>query len=182
MRSIGSGDTVDDLAAADDRTLRMAAPELTAERLERFIIFERAWLEQAKRVSGALMDTPSVWEATLSAAHDEALKQSGLSAAEFSQLDALCRDFCGRRRISGELERHLAETKDRLDRAKAQGSTPSQKDVETAQRLSEEIARRKDAAALERRYGEQAVRLLTERAEELAHLHEELLRTLQKQK
>src|SRR5207237_6226737 len=81
--------TSGDFDAADDRTLRLAAPEVTVERLDRYLAFQRA-----------LSTVPlSAEPEVLAAAHAEAVRTSGLSGREVSELDAVVRDFSGRRAV-----------------------------------------------------------------------------------
>lgn len=133
-----------DFQAADDRTLRLSAPELTLERLDRYIAFQRA-----------LAAVPlSADPQALASAHAEAVRQSGLSAREVSELDAVARDFSGRKAVAHRLRRRLQTASGEL-RARLEG----------------ELRGRDDDAALARRYGEEALEALKAREEALLALH-----------
>ncbi|HVE87450.1 MAG TPA: hypothetical protein VND93_31550 [Myxococcales bacterium] len=134
----------DDLQLADDRTLRLSAPALTVERLDRYVAFQRSL--SAVPLSAA--------PEAVAAAHAEAVRESGLSAREVGEIDAVARDFAGRRAVVRRLQ----------ERAGTAGP-------ELRARLEEELRGREDDAALERRYGREAVEALRAREEALVALH-----------
>jgi len=136
--------TADDFDAADLRSLRLAAPEVTAERLDRYLAFQRA-----------MASVPlSAESGAVAAAHAEAVRASGLSAREVGALDAVVRDFCGRRAVVARLRKRM-ETAD-----------PATRD-----RLEQELAARDDDGAVERRYGRQALEALRAQEAALLALH-----------
>lgn len=136
--------TSGDFNAADDRTLRLAAPEVTVERLDRYLAFQRA-----------LDAVPlSADPAVVAQAHAEAVRTSGLSAREVGEIDAVARDFSGRRVVARRL------------RQKLESAGP-----ELRARLERELRGRDDDGAIERRYGRQALEALLAREEALRALH-----------
>jgi len=133
-----------DLGSADDRTLRLAAPELTVERLDRYLAFQQA-----------LAAVPlSADPAEVAAAHEVAVRVSGLSAREVGEIDAVARDFAGRRAVVERVRQRL------------EGAGP-----ELRARLEGELRGRDDDGAIERRYGRQALEALRARGEALLALH-----------
>lgn len=161
-----SGPSLNDtLDAADDRTLRLSAPDISAERLERLIRFQR------KLATAAARSRPLDAEA-LARLHEEALKESGLSARDAHELEALARAYSGRRWTLQALEQRLAIAKERIAQAGREGREPSGKDVQAARKLPDEIRQRSELTRLERRYGEATIGLLRARENELLALHE----------
>ena len=136
--------TSDDFDAADLRSLRLAAPEVTVARLDRYLAFQRAM------TAVPLSADPRA----VAAAHAEAVKVSGLSAREVGELDAVVRDFCGRRAVVRRVRRRM------------EAADPPVRD-----RLEQELASRDDDGAVERRYGRQALEALLAREEALLALH-----------
>ena len=155
----------DDIDAADDRTLRLSAPRVTPERLDRLIRFQR-------KLAAAAQRTWPLDAEALARLHGEALKDSGLSAREAHALEALARAYCGRRWTLRALEQRLAEAKERIARAGREGRVPSARDLQAVQKVPEEIRQRSALGRLERRYGEAAIGLLHARECELLELHE----------
>lgn len=136
--------TSDDFDAADLRSLRLAAPEVTVERLDRYLAFQRAM------TAVPLSADPQA----VAAAHAEAVRTSGLSAREVGALDAVVRDFCGRRAVVRRVRRRM--------------ETAS---LELRDRWEQELATRDDDGAVERRYGRQALEALLAQEEALLALH-----------
>jgi hypothetical protein len=136
--------TADDFDSADLRSLRLAAPEVTVDRLDRYLAFQRAM--SAVPLSAAAE--------VVAAAHAEAVRTSGLSAREVGALDAVVRDFCGRRAVA------------RRVRQRMETAPPDQRD-----RLEQELVARDDDGAVERRYGRPALEALKAREEALLALH-----------
>ena len=146
---------MDETNAADLKTLKLARPEVTREALAGLIAYQRAQLDTHQR--GLLVD------------HARALAAAGIERGRLEVLQALVRDFCGRRWIVRRLEARRAE----LLARKAQGPlTP--KDAEKLASAEKERARVNDLAPLEERYGKAAIDLLREREDELLALHEQL--------
>src|SRR6185369_7653765 len=125
--------TSGDFDGADDRTLRLAAPEVTVERLDRYLAFQRALF------AVPLSADPQV----VAAAHAEAVRTSGMSAREVGEIDRVARDFSGR----------LAVVQRVRERMEAAGG-------ERRAQLEAELAGRDDDGALERRYGRAALEAL----------------------
>jgi hypothetical protein len=136
--------TADDFDEADLRSLRLAAPVVTVERLDRYLAFQRA-------MAAAPLSAPSE---AVAAAHAEAVRTSGLSAREVGALDAVVRDFAGRRAVVHRVRKRM-ETADPGRRAK----------------LEREVAGRDDDGAMERRYGRETLEALRAREEALLALH-----------
>lgn len=136
--------TSGDFDRADDRTLRLAAPEVTVERLDRYLAFQRAM------AAVPLSADPQA----VAAAHAEAVRTSGMSAREVGELDAVVRDFSGRRAV-------VQRVRERLEAAGG----------ERRAQLEAELRGRDDDGALERRYGRAALDALKAREAPLLALH-----------
>src|SRR5262245_48026685 len=121
----------------DLKTLRLATPALDAERLERFMRFQRAFLQEAERPG------PD----RLSGAHSAAVLASGLDAGELARIAPIVADFAGRRWAM----RRLARRRDELARKLAVSATLSGREQAKLQRLQAELASGSDLALLERR-------------------------------
>ena len=77
---------------SDERTLRLAAPELTAAQLDAYLRYQAAWLErvEAGEPGGAV--------------HTAALAEAGLLGSVFGALRAVSDDFCSRRWTAQRVE------------------------------------------------------------------------------
>jgi len=149
--------TSEDFQAADVKTLRLSAPGVTDERLDQLLAFQRAWLEAVKRHG----------KDGLALAQKEALEGTELPARLLGELEAMVRDFCGKR-WSGRV---LAKRFQELSAKQQQGLlTPSE--AAKLARLEEERPTLEALPALDRRYGREAVALLCAREEELLTLHQ----------
>src|SRR5690242_12399841 len=138
------------MRSEDDRTLRLAAPVVTPERVDQLLRFQRAWLAVARSVAGTSPD------ALLSAAHQAGLEASGLPGRELGGLDALARSYCGQRWTEQRLAEGQAEIEARLRDAQAPGAPPAPVDLRSAEGFSRTGARRPAAELLARRYGPEA--------------------------
>jgi hypothetical protein len=146
-------DRDEDLAAADDRTLRLAAPALSQEKLAAFIAYQRALASRLE-----ILD--------LTSAHQEAQRDCPLDRGDLSRIEAMARAFCINRLGHSELVKRRAALAARPVR---------DAEDEKESKLSDAIrAREADLTALGRRYGREAVALLLEREAELLELYEVL--------
>src|SRR5688572_1068285 len=75
----------------DLKTLRLASLQLSPERLDAFVTYQRTML--AELASAAAGD----WSGRYAFAHAKALTASKLDLVEYGKLKALVADFCGRR-------------------------------------------------------------------------------------
>ncbi|NVJ00567.1 hypothetical protein HV824_20955 [Myxococcus sp. AM009] len=145
-----------DLTAADDRTLRWAAPPLDAAMLDALVCYQQTYLAHA---SGQGTET-------LAQAHTEALAASGLDAKTAEQGSALLRAFGGRRWAVRKLQDKLGQL---------QGGAAD----ELTGRIQDELVKKeRETDALARRYGEDALVLLRAREAELVDLHTRLTHLL----
>ncbi len=81
------------VAAADDKTLRLAAPGVNAEKVEAFLAYQRAFVAQTGL--------------TLADAHLKALEESGLDGKAQGQLNTVAQAYCGRRLSARMLQEKL---------------------------------------------------------------------------
>ena len=86
--------------------------------------------------------------------YSDVFASSGLKARELGEIEAVCRDFCGRRMVATRLKEGLA---------RAEG--------EQRAKIEKELALRDDDAAMDRRYGKAVMDLLRGREQELIRLH-----------
>jgi hypothetical protein len=148
--------TREEISAADDKTLRLAAPELTTGRLEAFVRY-------LERLGELLEATASTDAAALAACHQQALAASGLNPGTHAVLSALVADFAARRGAVLQLREKLAGL--------AEGS-------ELGQKLSLQLRRLQPVSPLERRYGAEAVALLMTREAQVVALQTRTTRLL----
>ncbi len=145
----------------DLKTLRLASLQLSPERLDAFVTYQRTLLEELGRAPA------SDWSGKYAFAHASALTASKLDLVEMGKLKSMIGDFCGRRSA-------LAQVKERLEKAKT-GSTP--KDAQLLERARLELPKLEDLKAFEDRYGKDAVGLLVAREAELLELHRKLAKS-----
>lgn len=143
---------------SDLKTLRLASLQLSPERLEAFVVYQRTLLAELARAPA------QDWSGKYAFAHAAALSASKLDLVEMGKLKSLVGDFCGRRSA-------LAQVKARIERG---GST--EKDAQVVARARQELHRLEDLRAFEDRYGREALALLLGREVELLDLHRELAR------
>lgn len=146
--------------SADARTLRLSAPPLTPDGLERLVRYQEAFLAH-------LEGTASVGEA-FTAAHEQGLAASGLDVKQVELGNSLVRAWCGQRWTARRVRERLGE----LERA---GDAAS---AEKASRARDELRRLEDVEPLARRYGQEAVELLGEHEERLVALHARMQKAL----
>ncbi len=139
----------------DLKTLRLASLQLSAERLDGFVTYQRTLLDELGKASA-----PD-WSGRYAFAHAHALAASKLDLVELGKLKSLVGDFCGRRSA-------LAQVQERIERAK-QGT--SEKDALVLARAQKELPRLESLAAFEDRYGKEALALLQAKEAELLELH-----------
>lgn len=137
----------------DLKTLRLASLQLSAERLEAFVVYQRTLLTELAR------SQPGEWSGRYAFAHGHALATSKLDLVEMGKLKSLVGDFCGRRSTVQQLKERLA----------AGGA-----DEAKLERARQELPRLEDLKSFEERYGKEAVGLLMAREAELVQLHREL--------
>ncbi len=89
----GASAVPSEIAAADDRTLRLAAPGVNAEKVEAFLAYQRAFVTRT--------------ELSLADGHLAALQASGLDGNAQAQLNTVAQAFCGRRITSRRLRERL---------------------------------------------------------------------------
>ncbi len=144
----------DEALAADDKTLRLAAPLVNAERVDAYLRYQQALVTHLEQDVTAM-----------ASAHTAALSESGLDAGTYAQVDVVARAYCGRRLTARRLREKLP--------ALQQGTLEQQ---ERAQKAQTELARIEDLEDLERRYGKDAIACLAARAEALLVQHESVAR------
>ncbi len=141
----------------DLKTLRLATPELDERRLLAFIAYQRALLEEARRLGFA-------------ASHERAQAASGLTGKEVSRIAPVVADFAGRRWTAAQLTQKLEATEAR----RRAGTLLNMKERELLEKLPKELARARDPAPLAQRYGAELVSLLLAHEAELVSLHEQV--------
>ncbi|MBL8917194.1 MAG: hypothetical protein JNM17_41200, partial [Archangium sp.] len=86
----------------DLKTLRLASLQLSPERLEAFVTYQRTLLTELAR------SQPGDWSGRYAFAHGHALAASKLDLVEMGKLKSLVGDFCGRRSTVAQLKEKLA--------------------------------------------------------------------------
>lgn len=138
----------------DLKTLRLASLQLTPERLEAFITYQRTMLLELERAEA------TDWSGKYAFAHGRALAESKLDLVEYGKLKAMVGDFCGRRSS-------YAQVKARVDAS-------TENDEKLRARALTQLPKLEDMSAFEARHGVEALKLLREREEQLLSLHREL--------
>jgi hypothetical protein len=129
----------------DLKTLRLATLQLSFERLEAFVVYQRTLLAQLTEAG------TSEWNGAYAFAHGKALAASKLDLIDLGKLKAMVGAFCGRRSA-------LNEVRERLEKKGAVA----------------ELRRLEDLSPFFDRYGAEAVELMLAREKELVQLHREL--------
>lgn len=140
----------------DLKTLRLASLQLSPERLEGFIIYQRTLLAELARAPA------SDWSGRYAFAHGRALAACQLDLVELGKLKAMVGDFCGRRSAAQQVKERLAKG----------GDTP--KDAVIAARAEKSLPKLDDLSAFSGRHGAEALALLQAREVELLLLHRAL--------
>lgn len=140
----------------DLKTLRLASLQLSPERLDAFVTYEKTLLAELERAPA------SDWSGRYAFAHGRALAAAKLDLVELGKLKAMVSDFCGRRSA-------VQQVKDRLS---SLGNSP--KDGVIAERARKQLPKLDDLSQFIARHGEEAVRLLQARETELLELHRAL--------
>jgi len=147
-----------DFGAADDRTLRMAAPALDGAMLDALVRYQEAFLAHA-----------GTEREPLAVAHQKAQAASGLDLKTVEQGTSMLRAFGGRRWTARKLQ-------DKLEQLKTATGADAE---ELRQRIRGELLNQeRETEALGRRYGEAALALLREREALLVDLHTRMTRLL----
>jgi len=143
---------------SDARTLRLAHPDITPDKVEAFIVYQRTLLRSLMDVSG------DDWAGRFAFGHAKALKQSGLDPLEQKRIAADCASFCGRRSA-------VAEVKTRIRELQAHRPNLSAKEAAMLERAPAELARLEDLSELEATLGATTMASLKAREVELLELH-----------
>ncbi len=147
-------------SVTDFKTLRLASLQLSADRLERFIVYQRTLLTELSQAS-----SPD-WNGRYAFAHGRALLASALDVVDLGKLKAMVADFCGRRSA-------LEVVQERLIQAK---TGESLKDAQIVARAHKQLPLLQNFSSFVARHGEDALALLRAREAELLELHRELAR------
>jgi hypothetical protein len=140
----------------DLKTLRLASLQLSPERLDAFMLYERTLLAELERAPA------TDWSGRYAFAHGRALATAKLDLVELGKLKAMVSDFCGRRSAAQQVKDRLASIGD------------SPKDAAIAERAKKQLPKLDDLSQFKARHGDEAVALLQSREEELLELHRAL--------
>ncbi|MGA9521228.1 MAG: hypothetical protein WBV82_07180 [Myxococcaceae bacterium] len=154
-----------DIEAADARTLRLAAPLVTPERLAGYIRYLESFHAQLHATS--IRGTGDA--AHVADSHRRAQADSGVDLECFGPLSALVADFAAKRGTVQALRRRLDELGER------EGDMGLR---EREEAIRKELVRLDSLAPLERRYGAVAIALLMAHEALLIRLQSEVSRVL----
>lgn len=149
---------MDEVEAADLKTLALSRPPLTEATLRELMAYQRAVIVSC--VAGPR---------DLAAARQAAMKETRLSPDAVEQWSSVVREYCGKRWTARVLERRRQE----LEARGAQGALPPGDEAKLAA-LRKEGARVADLTAMRVRYGAAAFALLEANEDALLALHERL--------
>lgn len=152
------------VSEADLKTLKLSTPQVTAQGLDRYLSFQRAYVEYLEKTDGRGTET-------LAKAHEAAAQHSGAHIDEISRMGALCTDYAGRRLVELTILARREKVKASIEAARAAGGKASERDLEVEQRIAEQLAAGAVLDQLERRYGADAIAVLSAREGDLLELH-----------
>lgn len=164
----------EDVLAADDRTLRLAAPYFTPEEVDRFLRYQAALRDRLK----AAPLHADQWHHHLSRAHEDALAESGLSVNQHAQINSVASQYATRRGSVRRLRAKQEELRRAIAKLEASGADVPPEQQELDYRIATELARLEPLAPLERRFGKEAIDALRAQEERLLELHAEVSRLL----
>ncbi len=142
----------------DARTLRLAHFDITPQKVEAFITYQRTLLR-------SLMDTSGEdWAGRFAFGHAKALKASGLDPLDQKRIAADAAAFCGRRSA-------VAEVKARIRELKARHPNLSAREASILEKGPSELEKLEDASELEATLGAVTMASFREREIELLELH-----------
>jgi hypothetical protein len=150
---------------ADARTLRLAHPDVSPERLEAFITYQRVLLKALIESSG------DDWAGRFAFGHAKALKESGLDGLEQRRIATAVDAFAGRRWAARTVAERLEVAKKHVADAKARGAAPAAKELALVEKAPAELAELEDLHELEERLGAVTLSSLKAREAELLELH-----------
>lgn len=136
----------------DLKTLRLASLQLSPERLEGFITYQRTLLTELDRAPA-----PD-WNGRYAFAHGRALAACQLDLVELGKLKAMVGDFCGRRTSAEHVRAHV----------------PKAADAEKEVKVQKHLHKLDDFTQFSSRHGAEALALLQAREAELLELHRAL--------
>jgi hypothetical protein len=146
------------MSDADARTLRLAHPDVSPERLNAFILYQRALLR-------SLMDTSGEdWAGRFAFGHAKALRESGLDPLMQKQIASAAASFCGRRSAVAEVQRRMNELRARSPNLNA-------REASILAKAPDELKRLEDMSELEGTLGGATMASFREREVELLELH-----------
>jgi hypothetical protein len=150
---------------ADARTLRLAHPDVSPEKLEAFIRYQRAMLKALLETSG------DDWAGRFAFAHAHGLKDSGLDALDQRRIASAVESFCGRRWSARTVAERIAEAKARVEEARAHGRELPPREAALVERGPDELKRLEDFSDLEATLGSVTLASLRAREADLLELH-----------
>jgi hypothetical protein len=150
---------------ADARTLRLAHPDVSPEKLASFIRYQQVLLK-------ALVDSSGDdWAGRFAFSHAKALKESKLDGLEQRQIASAVESFCGRRWAARTVAERLAVAKKAVEEATARGVAPPAKDAALLEKAPDELKHLEDLTELEATLGSVTIASFEAREAELLELH-----------
>ncbi len=143
---------------SDARTLRLAHPDISPEKVEAFVVYQRTLLRSLMDASG------EDWAGRFAFGHAKALKQSGLDPLDQKRIAAAAASFCGRRSA-------VSEVKARIRELQAHRPNLNAREAAMLERAPEELARLEDLSELEATLGAVTMASFRAREVELLELH-----------
>ncbi|MBL8951358.1 MAG: hypothetical protein JNK82_11305 [Myxococcaceae bacterium] len=143
---------------SDARTLRLAHFDITPDKVEAFVLYQRTLLRSLMDASG------EDWAGRFAFAHAKALKESKLDPLDQKRIAADAASFCGRRSA-------LAEVKARIRELNQHRPNLNAKEHALLERAPTELARLEDLSELEATLGAVTLASFRAREVELLELH-----------
>lgn len=145
-------------AMSDARTLRLAHPDVTPEKLEAFMLYERTLLIALMETSG------DDWAGRFAFGHAKALKVANLDPLWERKIAAAAATFCGRCSSAQTVRAKIAELE-------ARRATLTPREASILAKAPAELAKLEDLSELEQSLGPVTLASFKAREVELVELH-----------
>jgi hypothetical protein len=153
----------------DLKTLTLASIELTGQRLDQFLTYQRVLLEELGRTVAG-----EGWSGRFAFAHQHALAKAGLDVVTYEKVRAQVGDYYARATTVATVRERVAQARSSLEAARAAARPSDPADVRLLARADQELPALEDWTEFRTRYGVAALELLRSREVEVTRLHREV--------
>ena len=175
-----------------DAARQQGAAILTAEKLEAYLVYERAMLPYTKTAMGMAMSgfkkagkdmaqamSKDERRQIMKEANEKALAKSGLSQSDLGRLTGLASEYYVNRVMALDSEKKIAELQQRIDAATAKGQKPGAMDTITLGVTKEQLEKFEASREtfIEKR-GKETAALLEKYVDQYAEIHHERMKAV----